>query len=62
MEIGKFYPTDEMLKDVIKLDVAPGGGLPVFTNLQREISMLNTLPTSAQQVSETQQMEENIRK
>ena len=57
MEISKFYLTYEMLKDIIKLDLALGGGLPVYENLQQGMSMLNTQPTSAQQVSKTQQME-----
>ena len=61
MEIGKFYPTDEMLKDVIKLDVKPGGGLSVFADLQWGMSMLNTIPTYVQQVSETQQMEKKYK-
>ena len=42
VEIRMFYLTDEMLKDIIKLDLAPGGGLPVFGNLQTGMSMLNT--------------------
>ena len=33
LEISKFYLTDGMLKDIIKLDFAPGGGLPVISNL-----------------------------
>ena len=33
MEISKFHLTDGMLKDIIKLDLAPGGGLPVFYDL-----------------------------
>ena len=46
MDISKFHLTDDMLKDIIKLDLAPGGGLPVFTILQRGMIVLNTLPTS----------------
>ena len=44
MEISKFYLTYEMLKDIIKLDLALGGGLPVYENLQQGMSMLNILP------------------
>ena len=51
LEISKFYLPYAMLKDVIKLDFAPGGGLPMFVNLQQGMSILNTLPTSANQVS-----------
>ena len=51
VEISKFYLTDDMLKGIIRLDLAPGGGLPVLDNLQRGMSILNTLPTSAQVMS-----------
>ena len=32
---------DDMLKDVFKLDLTPEGGLPVFSNMQRGMSILN---------------------
>ena len=48
VEINTFHLTDNMLKDVIKLDVAPGGGLPVWPNLQRGVCILNMLPTTVE--------------
>ena len=30
VEISKFHLTAKMLKDIIKLDLAPEGGLPVY--------------------------------
>ena len=61
LEISKFYLTDDTLKDVIKLDLTPGGELAVFLNLQRGMCIPNTLPTSANQVSEWQRMETHYR-
>ena len=49
-----------MLKNIIKLDLAPGGDLPVWENLQREMSILNILPTSTQVVRKTQRKEKTI--
>ena len=60
INISKFYPTDDMLKNIIKLDLAPGGDLPVWENLQREMSILNILPTSTQVVRKTQRKEKTI--
>ena len=51
MDISKFHLTDDMLKDIIKLDFAPGGDSPLISNLQQGMSILNTLPTTANQVS-----------
>ena len=62
LEISTFYLTDDMLKDIVRMDLAPGGGLPVFSNLQCGMCILHTLPTSAGQVSEFQQIEESYRK
>ena len=50
-----------MLKDIIKLDLAPGGDLPVWENLQRGMRIINTLPTSTQVVSKTQRKGKNYR-
>ena len=52
VEMNTFHLTDDMLKDVIKLDLAPGGGLPVWSNLHRGMCILNMLPTSAGQITE----------
>ena len=51
----------DMLKDVVKLDFAPGEGLPIFPNLQHGMCILNTLSTTANQVSEWQRMETHYR-
>ena len=59
VEINTFHLTDNMLKDVIKLDLMPGGGLPVWSNLQHGVCILNMLPKSAEQISVSQRVEDN---
>ena len=54
MEIYTFLFTDEMLKDILKLDFAPEGSLPVWSNPQRGMCIPNSLPTLATQVAEYQ--------
>ena len=63
LEMSKLYLTDDMLKDIVRLDLAlaPGGGLPVFSDLQHGMCILNTLHTTVSQVSEWQLIEENYR-
>ena len=61
MEIYTFQFTDDMLKDTLKLDVAPGGALPVWSNLQQGMCIVNSLPTSAIQGAEYQSTEKNYR-
>ena len=61
MEINTFHLTGDMLNDIVKIDLAPGWGLPVWFNLQHGICILNLLPTSAGQVTEIQQIEDNCR-
>ena len=59
VETWTFHPTKKMLKDVIKLDVAPGWGLPVWSNLQWELCILKKLPTSTEKISVSQRVEDN---
>ena len=58
MEIYTSLFTDEMLKDILKLDLAPGGSLPVWANLQQRMCILNLLPRLASQVAEYQHTEQ----
>ena len=51
--------TNDMLRDILKINVAPGGSLMVRSNLQRAMCILNSLPTSATQVAEYQRTEQN---
>ena len=60
VEISNIFLTNVILKDLIQLTLIPGGGLPVWENLQWGICILNNLPTSAQLVSETPQKEKNL--
>ena len=53
VEINTFHLMDDMLKDVIKLDVAPGGGQPVWSNFEHGVCILNMLPTSTEQITFT---------
>ena len=43
------------------MDLAPGEGLPVWSNLQRGMCILNSFPISAGQVTEFQRIEDNYR-
>ena len=61
MEIYTSLFTDEMLKDILKLDLAPGGSLPVWANLQQRMCILNLLPRLASQVAEYQHTDQNYR-
>ena len=61
VEINTFHPADEILKDIARLDLAPGGGLLVWSNLQHGMCILDSLPTSAGQLMEFQQIEDNYR-
>ena len=61
MEIHKFHFTDDMLKDIKNINVAPGGNEPVWHTLQRGICILNCLPKSATQVALEKRTEENYR-
>ena len=51
MEITNIQITDDMLKDILKLDLAPGGNDPVWQTMMRGITILNCLPRSATQVT-----------
>ena len=61
MEIYTFQSIYDMLKDIVRLDIAPRGSLPVWLNLQRGMCILNLLPTSASQVAKYQRTEQNYR-
>ena len=61
MEINTFHLTNDMLKVVIKLDVTSGGGLPVWSNLQHGVCILNMPPMSAEQIPVSQWVEDNYR-
>ena len=61
MEIITFQFTDDMLKDILRLDVAPKGALQVWSNLQQGMCILNSLPTPASQVAEYQRTVQNYR-
>ena len=58
VEINTFHLTDDMLKDNVNMDLAPGEGLPVWSNLQRGMCILNSFPISAGQVTEFQRIED----
>ena len=61
VEINTFHLMDDMLKDVIKLDVAPGGGQPVWSNFEHGVCILNMLPTTTEQIKVDQRIEDNYR-
>ena len=61
MEIYTSKFTDDMLKGIIKLDVAPRVSLMVWSNLQRGMCILDLLQTLASQVAEYQHTEQNYR-
>ena len=51
MEITTIQFTDDMLKDILKLDFAPGGNEPVWQNMQKGVYILDYLPKLATQVA-----------
>ena len=61
VEINTFHLTKDMLEDIVKQDLAPGGGLTVWSNLQCGMCILDSLPTSAGRVTEFQQIEDKYR-
>ena len=62
MEIYTFLFPDEMLKqDILRIDFVPGGSLPVCSNRQRGMCILNSLPTLATQVAKYQHTKHNNR-
>ena len=59
MEITTIQLTDDMLKDIFKLDFAPGGNKPVWQNMQRGICILNCLPKLVTQVATDKRREDD---